>query len=108
MLTQTYYTHVTLIQEAIAVGLEEELARYGQPDSFLQQTVDTLGRKRDEMCAVLQEVGFRPIIPDGGYFILADTSPVGKDFDTGDGKEAYDFQFAKWMMIEKVLCCVHV
>ena len=84
------------------MGLEIELARLGDPDSYLQQTVKTLLRKRDETCAVLREVGFTPIVPDGGYFILADTSAVGKDFDTGPGKEAYDFQFAKWMMIEKV------
>ncbi len=101
-LNQVYYTHLSLIQEAIAVGLETELARFGQPDSYLEQTVKTLQRKRDETCAVLREVGFAPIVPDGGYFVLADTSAVGKDFDTGPGKEAYDFQFAKWMMVEKV------
>ena len=101
-LNQVYYSHVSIIQEAIAIGLETELARLDQPDSFLQQTVKTLLRKRDETCAVLREVGFTPIVPDGGYFILADTSAVGKEFDTGPGKEAYDFQFAKWMMIEKV------
>ena len=101
-LTQVYYSHVSIIQEAIAEGLEVELARYGQPDSYLSQTVQTLLRKRDETCSVLKEVGFTPIVPDGGYFILADTTAVGKEFDTGPGKEAYDFQFAKWMMAEKV------
>ena len=93
---------MSLIQEAIAVGLETELARYGQPDSYLVQTVETLRRKRDQMCEVLREVGFTPIVPEGGYFVLADTAAVGKEFDTGPGKEAYDFQFAKWMMSEKV------
>ncbi len=101
-LTQVYYTHVTLIQEAIAAGLEIELARLGQPDSYFVQTVNTLERKRNEMCAVLKEAGFRPIVPDAGYFVLADTSAVGKEFDDGPGKEPYDFQFAKWMMTEKV------
>ena len=101
-LTQVYYTHVSLIQEAIAVGLETELARFGEPDSYLVQTVQTLMRKRDEVCGVLSEVGMTPIVPDGGYFVLADVSAIGKEFDTGPGKEAYDFQFAKWMMVEKV------
>ena len=102
-LNQVYYTHVAVVQEAIAVGLEIELARFGQPDSYLVQTVETLQKKRDEMCAVLREVGLTPIVPDGGYFVLVDTSAVGKDFDTtSPGQEAYDFQFAKWMMAEKV------
>ena len=93
---------MNLIQEAIAAGLEIELARLGQSDSYFAQTVRTLERKRDEMCAVLKETGFDPIVPDAGYFILADTSAVGKDFDVGPGKEPYDFQFAKWMMTDKV------
>ena len=105
-LTQVYYSHVALIQEAIAISLETELARFGQPDSYLQQTVATLQRKRDQVCQVLREVGFTPIVPDGGYFVLADTSPVGKEFETGPGREAYDFQFSKWMMTEKVRDCV--
>ena len=100
--TQVCYAHVSLVQEAIALGLEIELARFGKPESYLVQTMETLNRKRDEMCAVLREVGFTPIVPDGGYFIMADTSAVGKEFDTGPGKEAYDFQFAKWMIREKV------
>ena len=103
-LNQVYYTHVSLIQEAIAVGLEIELARFGSPDSYFEQTIKSLQRKRDETCEVLREVGLTPIVPDGGYFVLADTSAMGKDFDTGAGKEAYDFQFAKWMMKEKVTC----
>ena len=84
------------------MGLETELARFGEPDSYLVQTVQTLMRKRDEVCGVLREVGMTPVIPDGGYFVLADMSTIGKEFDTSPGKEAYDFQFAKWMMVEKV------
>ena len=41
-------------------------------------------------CAVLREVGLTPIVPDGGYFVLVDTSAVGKDFETtSPGQEAY-------------------
>jgi kynurenine--oxoglutarate transaminase/cysteine-S-conjugate beta-lyase/glutamine--phenylpyruvate transaminase len=102
-LNQVYYTHVTVIQEAIAIGLEKELTRFGDPDSYLVQTIDTLQKKRDEMCGVMREVGFTPIVPDGGYFVMVDTSVVEKEFDTtSPGQEAYDFQFAKWMMAEKV------
>ena len=30
------------------------------------------------MAAVLREVGFDPIIPEGGYFMMADTSGLGR------------------------------
>ena len=85
------------------MGLEAELARFGQPDSYLVQTNAMMREKRDKMCAVLKEVGLRPIVPEGGYFVLVDTTSLGKDFDTeGPDKEPYDFQLAKWMIREKV------
>ena len=102
-LTEVYYSHVALLQEAIAVGLETELARLGQPDSYLGQTKQMMMEKRDRVCAVLREVGLNPIVPQGGYFVLADTTSLGLEFDTGPDKEPYDFQFAKWMMKEKVM-----
>ena len=85
------------------MGLEAELARFGRPDSYLAQTNAIMQEKRDKMCAVLKEVGLRPIVPEGGYFVLMDTTSLGKDFDTkGPDKEPYDFQIAKWMIREKV------
>lgn len=37
-----------------------------------------LERKRDLMAKILTDVGFKPIIPEGGYFMMADTSGIGK------------------------------
>lgn len=37
-----------------------------------------LKEKRDSMAKMLSSVGFKPIIPDGGYFMLADISEIGK------------------------------
>lgn len=36
-----------------------------------------LERKRDVMAKLLTEVGFKPIIPQGGYFMMADISGIG-------------------------------
>ena len=105
-LTNVCYTNNTPIQEAIAVGLETELQRMGQPDSYLVQTMNTLERKRDEIVAVLREVGMEPIVPEGGYFILANTASIGKTFESDE--EPYDFLFTKWMITEKVcVSCMH-
>ena len=82
------------------MGLEKEMQRMGQPDSYLVQTVNTLQRKRDEIVSVLREVGMEPIVPEGGYFIMADTSSIGKTFESDE--ESYDFLFTKWMITEKV------
>ena len=53
----TNYTMVTPIQEALAVALEHELKCFGEPDSFLSQTVRNLMKKRDEVVTVLRETG---------------------------------------------------
>ena len=37
-----------------------------------------LEKKRDLMAKLLSEVGFKPIMPQGGYFMMADTSDIGK------------------------------
>lgn len=78
-------------------------------------------KKRDEMAEVLREVGLEPIIPDAGYFMMADTTPLGgktphthhniayitdilylPGVTFNSSEEPYDFQFAKWMTREKV------
>ncbi|XP_064396076.1 kynurenine--oxoglutarate transaminase 3-like isoform X2 [Halichondria panicea] len=100
----TAYTMVTPIQEALAVGLEHELKCFGEPDSFFSQTVQNLMRKRDEVVAVLRETGLSPIVPEGGYFVMADITSIGKKFE--GGAESYDFQFTKWMMREKGIASI--
>ena len=106
--TQVCYAHVSIIQEAIAIAIETELARFGQPDSYFVQTNQSLLKKRDDICVVLKEVGLTPIVPEAGYLVLADTAILEKEFDTGPGKEPYDFQFAKWLIREKVFTNDHV
>lgn len=69
---------LTHTQEAIAVGIELETSRLGQPGSYFMEVPAMLEKKRDETVAVLREVGFIPIVPDGGYFIMADTSGLGQ------------------------------
>ena len=37
-------------------------------------------KNRDKMAEVLREIGMKPILPDGGYFMLADTAPLGQTY----------------------------
>ena len=36
-----------------------------------------LEKKRDKMAKLLKSIGIVPIIPEGGYFMMADVSPLG-------------------------------
>lgn len=64
-------------QEGVAVGLEQEVPLIGKPESFFRKMQQEFFSKRDEMAEVLSVVGFKPIVPESGYFMVADTSPLG-------------------------------
>jgi len=57
-------------QPAIAVGLD-------LPDAYFQDAAQTLARRCGLLSAGLQSAGFEVSRPDGGYFVIADTAPLG-------------------------------
>ena len=59
------------------MGIERETQILGQDDSYFKQLPRMLQVKRDEMYTALKEVGMNPIIPEGGYFMMADISKMG-------------------------------
>ena len=73
------YTSSTPIQEAIAIGFELEQKRLGTPDCYFNSIGEELREKRDYMAEFLQEIGMNPTIPQGGYFMIADWSKLGKN-----------------------------
>jgi aminotransferase len=46
------------------------------PDSFYAQLATDYQTKRDMLCTALQDAGFKPSIPRGAYYVLADVSAV--------------------------------
>ncbi|XP_041370941.1 kynurenine--oxoglutarate transaminase 3-like isoform X2 [Gigantopelta aegis] len=98
------YTCPTILQEAIAASFEVELGRLDSPDSYLHQLPVDLEPKRDRLAQMLQDVGMSPVIPEGGYFMLADISTF--DTPTSDEDEPKDFKFVKWMTKEKKLASI--
>ena len=62
----------------MARALEVETARLNQPECYFKELPQMVERKRDETVQVLREIGLEPIVPDAGYFIMADTAPLGK------------------------------
>lgn len=59
------------------MGIERETSLLGQDDSYFKQLPHMLQTKRDEVYTALKEVGMEPIIPQGGYFMLTDSSRLG-------------------------------
>lgn len=74
------YTISTPVQEAVARSFELEIARFDSPDCYMKSLAVELQPKRDFMVRMLEEVGMKPTIPQGGYFIVADWTPLGKKF----------------------------
>ena len=66
-----------LLQEAIAQSFEVELGRLDGPECYLHHLPVELEPKRDQLAQMLQDAEMFPVIPEGGYFMLADISAFG-------------------------------
>ncbi|XP_059849741.1 kynurenine--oxoglutarate transaminase 1-like isoform X4 [Hypanus sabinus] len=96
-------------QQAVAEGFEREFEHLGTPESYFICLRKELQVKRDRLAACLASVGLKPIIPEGGYFLVADISEVDVDLpESTETKEPYDYRFVKWLMINKGLATIPV
>ena len=86
------------MQEAIAIGFEEELERYGKPDCYFTSLAEELLPKRDYMAKFLTNVGMAPTVPEGGYFMVANWTALKDKVKLDEESDLYkDFRFTKWM-----------
>ena len=63
-----YVCAPTPLQAGVAVGIQE------LPDMFYRDLARDYQRKRDRFCRALTQAGLNPSIPQGAYYVLADTS----------------------------------
>ena len=70
--------YASIFQEAVASAFELELGRLGNENSYFTALADELEPKRDFMAQFLREAGMNPVIPEGGYFMIADSSKLGE------------------------------
>uniref|UniRef100_A0A7S3K078 Aminotransferase class I/classII large domain-containing protein n=1 Tax=Aureoumbra lagunensis TaxID=44058 RepID=A0A7S3K078_9STRA len=61
----------TPLQVAIAIAFER-----CDEFNYLENLKLTLQAKRDKLCRLLRVAGLAPIVPQGGYFLLADTTKI--------------------------------
>lgn len=76
---------VVFFQEAVAQGLLWNSELLGQPECYFSSLSEELQGKRDRMAAILKDAGMTPVIPEGGYFMLVDVTPLSESPDMSDG-----------------------
>ncbi|KAK7896448.1 hypothetical protein WMY93_021773 [Mugilogobius chulae] len=92
------YHCATAAQEAVACGFDREYEVFGTPESYFQQLPAMLHHKRKKLATCLESVGLKPIMPEGGYFMVVDISTLDVDLKDQDSNEEYDFKFVKWLI----------
>ncbi|OCT85191.1 hypothetical protein XELAEV_18023355mg [Xenopus laevis] len=102
------YTCPTPLQEALAPALFKDFKRMEEPDCYFNSLPRELEAKRDRMACLLQEAGIKPIIPEGGYFMVADISVLDVDLSDMKEDEPYDYKFVKWMIKMKKLAAIPI
>jgi len=108
------------LQEGVAGGILEVRAEY------YEKTRISYEKKRNMLCAALEQVGLTPFIPQGSYYVLADTTGIagetalekamhilgktnvasvpGNAFYENDGRNLVRFCFAKEDFIIEKAC----
>ncbi len=70
------------------------------PDSYYRGLQTTFQAKRDYMLGALTQAGFKTLVPQGGYFIMADWREVAPRSITDD------VAFARWLISEVGVACI--
>ncbi|KAL1450893.1 hypothetical protein WDU94_003204 [Cyamophila willieti] len=96
------YTSNTPTQEAVARSFETEINKMtsagSQQECYFYSISDELRPKREILAEALTKAGMIPVIPDGGYFMLADWTQLKPLLKLDSESDKYqDFKFAKWM-----------
>jgi len=80
------------LQVAVAKALES-----GQRLGYYEDLARTLERKRDVLCSALRQGGLEPVVPQGGYFVMANTSSLPIQ---GTDSTARDVAANEWLTKE--------
>jgi len=89
-------------QEAVAVALEEAEKPYKGKKNYYEYLTERYTRKRKILSDALLEVGITPIVPEGSFFIVGNTSKVDlpEKWTTGDHGESYDWRMARHLTVD--------
>lgn len=66
----------TPLQVAMARSLERALQPYQGFETYYHALAGAYGRRRQRLIHALSHAGLRPVVPEAGFFVMADTSRV--------------------------------
>ena len=85
-------------QEAVAAALEQQLdLTFNNPASFFSKLRSELGRKREFWKNVLTQAGWTPVVPEGGYFMLANWTNMEPKADISGDTGPEDLRLIRWL-----------
>jgi len=91
----------TPMQQAIATGIARAEQPYEGATSFYAWLNEDYRRKRDLMCAALKAAGIEPFVPEGGFFIVGDTSAIELPAEyAADKSVTRDWALCRWLTKE--------
>ncbi|XP_054162736.1 kynurenine aminotransferase-like isoform X2 [Oppia nitens] len=96
------YVCPTPIQEAAARTFELELQKLRDnqiDDMYWTQLTSLLTKKRDMLFNMLSELGFNPMVPEGGYYLVADCRRLIDRLNLNDyfDKRGKTFSLVRWL-----------
>ncbi|RKO92833.1 pyridoxal phosphate-dependent transferase [Blyttiomyces helicus] len=89
------FSVVTPLQEATAVALEKAMT-----NDYFERNVAEYQSLRNKLHGMLSSVGLTPTMPQGGYFILADTTSVPDDAAADPTERRRDFRVCRYLTKE--------
>ncbi len=108
VLYNSVYCCPTFFQEVIARCYEHEFARLSEPDCYINYLPNLLRDKRDRFAKILIEAGLEPVVPEGGYFMLANITKFVQKINNGDADECQDVKLVKYLIKEKGLATIPI
>jgi kynurenine--oxoglutarate transaminase/cysteine-S-conjugate beta-lyase/glutamine--phenylpyruvate transaminase len=106
------YCCPTFFQEVVARCYNTEFSRLSSPDCYINSVPAMLKDKRDRFARMLKDAGVDPVVPEGGYFMLANISKLveklGDERLGGDRDECKDLRFVKYLIKEKGLATIPI
>jgi len=90
------YTCATPSQEALGISLEREFVKLNTKESFFYKMATDLKERREKMTKAVEEIGLKPLIPDGGYFMLVNWKNLESKIDLSqETDDTADYRFTK-------------
>lgn len=98
----TTFSGISPLQEAVAVGFEDALVQ-----NYFSNMKDEFQRKRDALVTILESAGLLCCVPQGSYFVMANTRgvpapPVDQSGSNSDPDEREDTAWCKWLTSQGV------